>query len=113
MTILIAFVALLVLLLLYVGAIRPYLERKGWVKPLPGFDATFPERLRTHVRSSLTIVWGHFLQLFGSAIELSLVVDKEQVREALAGVGLGEWFGVALFVIGTLTVLARARTARA
>lgn len=113
MTILITFGALLGLALLYVGTIRPYLERIGWVRPLPSFAVTFWDRLHAHVRSSLTIAWGYALQIFGSAIELSLAVDKEQVREALAGVGLGEWFGVALFVIGTLTIFARIRTARA
>jgi hypothetical protein len=112
MTILIAFAALLALAFAYIGAIRPYLERKGLVKPLPNLDEAFLGRLCAHVRSSLTVAWGYVLQILGSAIELSMVVDKEQVREALAGVGLGEWFGVALFVIGSLTIIARMRTAR-
>lgn len=104
----IAFAIIVAAALAYIRLVRPILEKMGWVKPI---DGSIFERIWTHARGSLTILWGYLLQFGGIAIEGAALIDKEQVREALAGVGLGEWFGAALFVIGLLTVMARIRTA--
>ena len=110
MLIVVAFAALIALALAYLAYLRPYLERAGIVRELPG-GSVFA-RLRGYVRDSITIAWGYLMQLVGLAIESASLIDREQVRQTLVDLGLGEWFGVALVAIGVLTVLARLRSVR-
>lgn len=115
-TVTIIFLVLLFLLVIYIVHVRPYLERRGYVRLLPENIQSARDRLCASVRSSITILWGKLLLLAGAAWEITLQIanalNDPDLKAQLLGLGLGEWFGIALAAIGVITILARMRTAR-
>lgn len=116
-TVLLTFCALVFLLVVYVVHVRPYLEERGYVRKLPDHVVSMRDRLCASVRNSASILWGKLLMAFGAAWEIVLVaanaLNDPELKASLLGLGLGEWFGVVLAVVGFITVIARMRTARA
>jgi hypothetical protein len=116
MMVVLVFLALLVLALCYVIYARPCLERRQWVRPLPGAAESLRNRLRVAVRGSLTMVWAWLVGFFGTAMLLidwlaGMTADPEIKAQVLVLLPPGA-VPYVIIAIAIVTGLARMRTAR-
>jgi hypothetical protein len=116
MIVFLVFLALLVLAVCYVIYVRPFLEQRDWVRPLPGAASDMRSRLKIAVRGSLTMVWMWLVGLFGAAMllldGLSILFADPKIKTQVMAVlppSAVPWVIITIAVVGAL---ARLRTAR-
>jgi hypothetical protein len=116
MIVFLVFSILVLLALVYVIYVRPFLERRGLVRQLPGAARTARDRLRVAVRGSLTMVVMWLTGLLGAAMlaldGLAVLLADPEIKAQVTAVLPPEavpWVIIAFAVLGGL---ARLRTAR-
>ncbi|SRR5579885_1459866 len=116
MIVLLAFAALVGAALVYVLFLRPALERRGLVRPLPSGVTSWRDRIADAVRNSATIAWGWLCVLFGAAwgfVEQAAdVLGDPEIKAQITALIPPQWLWAAMIGFGVVTILARLRTAR-
>jgi hypothetical protein len=116
MIVLITFAGLVGAALVYVLFLRPALERRGLVRPLPSDLTSWRDRIADAVRNSATIAWGWLCVFFGAAWGLVQqavdVLGDPEIKAQITTLVPPQWLWVAVIGFGVVTILARLRTAR-
>jgi|SRR5579884_790379 len=115
MIVLLAFAALVGAALAHVLFLRPALERRGLVRPLPPEVATWRDRIAAAVSHSATIAWGWLCIFFGSAWGLvqqaADALGDPEIKTQVMALIPPEWAWLAVIGFGIVTIIARLRTA--
>lgn len=111
MIVITTFILLLVAVLLYVLYGRPFLERRGTVKPLPVTAATWRDRVALAVHNKATVAWGYLTAFFGFVWGLlqqaAGFLSDPEIKYQITNFFSQEWFWLVMVVFGVVTVVAR------